>query len=530
MNRFDPEALEQQLARIRLKASARLDERVARLAQELDASGMEPLPLERKRKKFLPLALAAGIAGLLICGALLWGRFHSRGNDFVTMPAISLFREACAAEDSLFKGEGAIGIVNEFIVKPISDPELARLRFLPVNSMMPTGKLSYDMLSLPAKPGEGYSVDDRSWYDQKTGRFARVMTVGGKAIFANSYDGALIYRLEPDAAGLLKVVSKPVAANFRPPLNPGQFLGGTALGGPAAALEKQGDFSDAGEVTLPDGSAARIIKISYNLTSAPEEMREKLSDTYVLFTIRKSDNTIAQAEFVMNGQSSLVMRRRTAAPAAAPDVPWNLAGIEVQPAGAAAAGAPTFNPKVLAGAVILNASVGRMVEKADFETYVFARNPPWASKCELADVLDPLSPPQRMFVLSYVASDHRHVILVQSPSYNKMIGQVAKTGTLSYTSPNGCKVWSAPEARGKWLAGILLQSTQFVTKEKPAENRTGLILETPAGTFPALAINGKVTDAELHSLIDSLIPAKKYLKNSPTPTAVGSQGTETTSP
>jgi hypothetical protein len=33
-------------------------------------------------------------------------------------------------------------------------------------------------------------------------------------------------------------------------------------------------------------------------------------------------------------------------------------------------------------------------------------------------------------------------------------------------------------------------------------------LETPAGTFPVLAINGKVSEEELHSLIDAIVTAE----------------------
>jgi len=76
-----------------------------------------------------------------------------------------------------------------------------------------------------------------------------------------------------------------------------------------------------------------------------------------------------------------------------------------------------------------------------------------------------------------------------------------------YQSPKGFKVWSGP--MDKWLANILLQSARVSIGDPPAEDRTGYMIETPAGTFPALAINGKVTDEELHALIDSLVPAKE---------------------
>ncbi len=42
----------------------------------------------------------------------------------------------------------------------------------------------------------------------------------------------------------------------------------------------------------------------------------------------------------------------------------------------------------------------------------------------------------------------------------------------------------------------------------PAKDRTCYLLETPEGTFPALAVNGALTDAELHGLVDSLVRAK----------------------
>jgi len=61
-----------------------------------------------------------------------------------------------------------------------------------------------------------------------------------------------------------------------------------------------------------------------------------------------------------------------------------------------------------------------------------------------------------------------------------------------------------------WLANILLQSARATIKDPPSKNAMGFMIETPAGTFPALAVNGKVNDDELHALIDGLVPAKEY--------------------
>jgi hypothetical protein len=83
---------------------------------------------------------------------------------------------------------------------------------------------------------------------------------------------------------------------------------------------------------------------------------------------------------------------------------------------------------------------------------------------------------------------------------------MVKTGKLIYTSPSGVKVLSGSD--DAWLANILLQSARASIKDPPGKELTGYMLETPAGTFPVLAINGKISDEELHSLIDSLVPAK----------------------
>ena len=67
-------------------------------------------------------------------------------------------------------------------------------------------------------------------------------------------------------------------------------------------------------------------------------------------------------------------------------------------------------------------------------------------------------------------------------------------------------MWSGP--RDQWLADILLKSARAWIKDEPASDRTGYALESPAGTFPCLAVNGAITEEELHSLVDSLVPAK----------------------
>ena len=207
---------------------------------------------------------------------------------------------------------------------------------------------------------------------------------------------------------------------------------------------------------------------------------------------------------MVDGQVHISIRRVFAKPAERPDIGWDLAELS----GLNTSGAQAT---VAADMVIPNVSVRHMVEKADFETYVFKTTPAWVKDPTIIDCIDPPSPGKRMFIYACRADDHRHLVLVQSPSYNMMMGQFARQGTLVYTSPNGFKVWGG--GKDKWMAQILLQSAKAWIKDAPAEDRIGFILESPAGTFPTLAINGPVTDEELHILIDSLMPAKEYLKS-----------------
>jgi hypothetical protein len=98
-------------------------------------------------------------------------------------------------------------------------------------------------------------------------------------------------------------------------------------------------------------------------------------------------------------------------------------------------------------------------------------------------------------------------VLVQAATYNQMGASAPALGKVVYTSPDGVKAYSGPQ--DKWLAGILLESARAFTKAPPAEDRSGYILQTPAATFPVLAINGKLTEEELHALVDSLAPVEK---------------------
>lgn len=417
--------------------------------------------------------------------------------------AFELFASACAAEELAFAGQDVIHLENEILVQPTDDAIWAKMRWLPITSLDATGKTRFHQLSLPAEVGKGYSVKDESWYDPKTGRFARLLATGKTPLFANAYDGKAVYWLESGDGSAPTIVRQETSKDFKAPSSPAEYLGIAAGIRTSVDEKKEQLLSEAGEVTLDDGGKARVLKAAF---TKPEGDSPQI-DAYYLFTIRNSDKTIAKMEFFAGDKSLLVVKRVRHESVKEPGVPWNLAGVEER-----AEKSESKSPiKIMADMVQQGVTIEHMIEKADFETYVFAKDPSWAGPRQIMDILDIVSPPKRMFAIAHKADDGRHVVMIQAPSYNKLIGPMAeKMGKVVYTSPSGIKVLSS--SRDKWLAGILLQSAQATIGPATSKDQTGYLLQTPAGTFPALAVNGAMTEEELHALVDSLVPAKEFVK------------------
>lgn len=469
------------------------------------------------KSKITKFAAAAVI--ILVISLFSW--FSSQqdsANGPDTLAGFSLLAKACAAEDAIFSGKDIVHIKNEIVVYPISkdknfshrsnsanfeeqvkkdfDELNKRLdfRWIPMCSLQANGQFRFNQLKLPLDI-EPYTVIDQAWYDPTTGRFARVLKTSEKVVFANSYDGQFVYTSQVTPDGTLQLVKEAVTEKFRPPQKPAEFFG-LAAGLQSSLREDTPMVQNVEQGTLQDGCSAHIYKVG---TPDPHG---KLK-AYWLFKVRDDDGTIAEKEFVISGQSQLLIRRVLTESVQAPEISWSLAEIEGLNMVADAEPRVSVTPDM----VIPNVTVQRMVERASFETYIFATKPSWTSKPEIIDCIDPASFGKRMFIFACRADDGRHLVLVQSPTYNKMLGKFVEDGHLVYTSPNGFKVWGG--GPDKWYSQILLQSARAWIKDPPADDRIGYVLESPAGTFPALAVNGPITNEELHSLIDSLVPASE---------------------
>jgi hypothetical protein len=488
-------------ARVPLRATPGLRTRIlhdaATIAAEENQVAMvkrspRRLSLAHIRNSKLAMALAASV---LIAGAFVLWRGH--GDGLSDSPAFTLLGKAYAAERTIFQSGRVVHIVNEIFVRPVADPALARARWFPIVSLDATGQPRFHQLSMGAKPVEDYTVRDECWYEAASGRFVRQLMVGDTPIYANSFDGHAIYWLNANSSGAAQVEKHAITADFRPPQNPESLLG-IAAGLPARIDEKNTALvADAGEAALDDGTKGRQLRVSY-----PPPNAESKRNDYVLFTVRNDDNRIARIELIVEGKPLFEVRRVKTETIDRANIAWNLAGV----AEAVAKTAPGPPASITPDMVVKDVAVKQMIEKASFPTYIFQTNPAWAGEREITDILDIVSPPNRMFAISYRAQDGRHVVLIQSATYNRMLEPITKIAKVVYTSPGGVKVLSGPQ--DKWLAGILLQSSQATIKDPPSENRTGYLLQTPDGTFPALAVNGPLNDDELHQLVDSLVPAK----------------------
>lgn len=449
---------------------------------------------EWRRIMFSPIAKTA-VAALVVVTAGLFGLSKignpTRGRSFLAV---------CAAEETLFAGTEIVHVQNEIVVGARLQSDTTGLDFtwLPMCSVKPDGQLRMNQLKMNLAP-ESYVVTDHSWYDPATGRFTRVLRTGDSVIFANSYDGRAIYDANVASDGVVHVARQALATGFKPPESPAEYLG-LAAGLKTALAKDSSMVQKVEEATLADGEPAHVFTVG---TPDPNGQMQG----YWLFKVRDKDSTIAEKEFVLQGRTQLIIRRVATEQVETPGTSWDLAEIE----GAAANQQVTITPDM----VVQNVSVQHMVDRAKFETYVFAAQPAWTGAIEITDCIDPASAGGRMFIMTARADDRRHLVLVQSPTYNMVLGQVVKAGQVVYTSPNGFKVWGGGPQ--KWFSQILLQSAQASIKDPPSEDRIGYILESPAGTFPALAVNGPITDDELHKLIDSLTPAKDYVKAAQTP-------------
>jgi hypothetical protein len=74
--------------------------------------------------------------------------------------------------------------------------------------------------------------------------------------------------------------------------------------------------------------------------------------------------------------------------------------------------------------------------------------------------------------------------------------------------------WGLFGDRSKWLDGGFLTSARAAIEDMPSADRSSHVIETPAGTFPALTINRQISDEAFDVLVDGLVLVRKYVGES----------------
>jgi hypothetical protein len=377
------------------------------------------------------------------------------------------------------------------------------VNWLPMCSLKANGEHRITEIRLARDANHAYTIFDNVWYEPKTKRFVRTMETDNKVIFANSYDGQSVNLTETGVDGKVNLKDEVVTSDFKAPENPAEFLGMTA--GVRQCMTDECFKQPVQEVTkdrLEDGTPVIVYKAGF-----PNPWGDL--STYYLFKIREADEIIGEIEYVYAGNRQMVIRRVVSEEVDKPGYSWNLGELNSKDL----AGQTPSDVTVSSDVAIPNVTVRHMIDKADFETYIFATDPNWTKGRWIVDVVDPMNPPARMFVMVFPPKDNdtRMVMLIQSQTHNKYMGAMfkqveAQGGKFDWKMyANGCKVYRNTGSEPFW--------TELCFKNanvEPAKDRCGYIVQSPAGTFPLIAINGAVTEEELTALVNSLIPAKDY--------------------
>ena len=209
----------------------------------------------------MALALAASILLAMTLFPIPGGLTPSSKHD-----AISLLAQASAAEARFFAADDVVSRISEIVVEPVADAALAAVRWLPLVSIGADGKPRYHQLKLGDDPKEGCTIRDESWYDPATQRFAHVLTLKGRPMFANSYDGRSVHLLEIDERGHAQLRDESVTPAFQPPQDPAEFLGILAVSLSASEKDRSaGPTWSAMKVPikLADGAPARTLRVAF---------------------------------------------------------------------------------------------------------------------------------------------------------------------------------------------------------------------------------------------------------------------------
>lgn len=467
-------------------------------------------------------------AAAILIAITVFGWFSTNSGSASKMTSLTLLARASAAEKTLFYGhQGIVHIVNEIVIYPQSESNTSILldeleanttqerniafikswlsyQWLPVYSLDADGQLREHKLEIAGQTGKTVTVSDLSWYDPVTGCFVRVLKTGDSVLFANAYDGQSVYLAGKEPTGSLKIEQQAVTPEFKIPENPADFLG-IAAGIKGTVPDKHyPPIKGVTSETLEDGTPVRVYKLGF--TDAWGK-----TDSYFLFKVDVDTEIIDEVECVFEGKTTRLHHRTVVETVDSPEFSWNLSELKTSAAKQTAV-------SIDAGEGADTVTTEQMIQRATYPVYIFANAPSWTNKCIIYDLPDEASAPARMFCVTYSSKDSRDIALTQGETFNRYFtaafGKIQELGEKipwMYESENGFKVMHQNDKQTEmWWTELALKSSGF----EPHDNRIGYILNSPDGSYMVLAVNGPLSEKELHDLIDSLIPAQEYVPGS----------------
>ncbi len=455
----------------------------------------------------------AAAAVLLIAIGLFW---PSTGTN--TVNPLHILENVCKAENAFFNSAGITHIITEIKVLPLPekyrkesvltpDVDVKKLsgpdlwfnhNWMPTPSLKSDGEFRMNQLKLARDTAEAYTITDQAWYDPTTGFFKRVMEKDGKIIMGNAWDGIDVYEAFSEN-GKIRRIKEPTKDSFRAPLTPAEFLGFTAgICQSVKGGEGEFNFKQIGEDTMEDGREVNLFRSGF------EDLNGNVH-TYWLFKVEADTDCLAELEFYIADNKHISIKRKLTEKIDNYSDSWTLADADTENA---ADSSVSMNSDMY----VDNVTVKHMAEKAAYPTYVFNKKPEWCTERKIYDVVDPPSPGHRMFIIDYFnKNDNKHVMLIQSKSYNGMFVQFLKDDvdrTSAYLSSGDTHYIYHGGPQEKWWTKVVLDSCSIT----PEEDRQGFLIWTGSETIPALVINGATTQEELQEILDSLVTSEEYLK------------------
>ncbi|KPL20985.1 MAG: hypothetical protein AMJ75_10850 [Phycisphaerae bacterium SM1_79] len=487
-----------------------------------------------------PITRVAAVL-LLVVGitVMSWRSPEGHSNEKLSsLTFLSLISTASAAEQALFTGDRIVHITHEITLYPNADvpdiqaqlDELIESNFtldrnlafmrawfssrasLPVHSLKADGEYQWHTLELAGAAEKESVVQEHIWYDPESGFFARAFMQDRQVIFAMSFDGQAVYLTEVSDNGRFQIQREPIAEQFNLPDNPAEFLGISASFQDSMDKMNLPPIEEQSREQLVDGTWVRVYQLRWPGT-----------DAYHVFVVDDNDNTIEQIESVAYERPIQQIQRISSNSVDAPGFSWDLAELAGQ-------SAPS-RPEVIFTEGITTITPQEMADIAQVETYVLGEMPDWVKEQKFVMMSDKASSYGARYVVFCSTNDGRCAAISQGRTVNQLISGVLDMSNQAglrwfpdYVSSNRFKVHDLFEIGRIVGAAILTAVSDFMDGDKlwssdaifkqggfePLPDNRIYMLHSPTDTYLSITLNGKFSDAEVHELIDKLIPARLY--------------------